>query len=123
MITNEDIEFMKLAREEMLAGREYEVELLKETTGEIDYETGELIRQTQESLFVKGHITEISGKQVQIDGGILTIIGDIKVDINIDVWTPVDFFKYASRTYRVIGKPQKGIGLRNRVEVVGELVH
>lgn len=114
---------MKLAREEILAGREFEVELLKEEAGEIDADTCELLSYVQASIFVKAHVTEISGKQVQVEGGVLTTEGDIKVDINIEDWTPVKFFNYAGRKYRVIGANENGIGQRNRIEVLGELVH
>ncbi|EEO6204659.1 hypothetical protein G5807_002711 [Listeria monocytogenes] len=114
---------MKLAREEILNGREFEVELLKEEAGEIDADTGELLSYVQASIFVKANVTEISGKQVQVEGGVLATEGDIKVDINIEDWTPVKFFNYAGRKFRVIGANEKGIGQRNRIEVLGELVH
>ncbi|EIX7078184.1 hypothetical protein RKK46_002258 [Listeria innocua] len=123
MITNNDIEFMKLAREEILNGREFEVELLKEPVSELDADTGERLTISHESVFVKAHVTEISGKQVQVEGGVLATEGDIKVDINIEDWTPVKFFNYAGRKFRVIGANEKGIGQRNRIEVFGELVH
>ncbi|EAG4520993.1 hypothetical protein ACSJ9F_001935 [Listeria monocytogenes] len=123
MITSNDIEFMKLARTEMLDGRLFEVELLKEPVSELDADTGELLTISHESVFVKAPVTEISGKQVQVEGGALTIEGDIKVDINIEDWTPVKFFNYAERKFRVIGANEKGIGQRNRIEVLGELVH
>ncbi|EAD0633327.1 hypothetical protein NU07_00275 [Listeria monocytogenes] len=123
MITNSDIEFMKLARTEMLDGRLFEVELLKEPVSELDADTGERLTISHESVFVKAPVTEISGKQVQVEGGVLTTEGDIKVDINIEDWTPVKFFNYAERKFRVIGANEKGIGQRNRIEVLGELVH
>ncbi|MBC2037871.1 hypothetical protein [Listeria marthii] len=123
MITNDDIEFMKLARAEILAGREFEVELLKEPVSELDVDTGERLNILHESVFVKAHVTEISGKQIQVEGGVLTTEGDIKVDINIEDWTPVKFFNYAGRKFRVIGANENGIGQRNRIEVLGELIH
>ncbi|MDT0064555.1 hypothetical protein QJV38_07270 [Listeria cossartiae subsp. cayugensis] len=123
MITNDDIEFMKLARAEILAGREFEVELLKEPVSELDVDTGERLNILHESVFVKAHVTEISGKQIQVEGGVLTTEGDIKVDINIDDWTPVKFFNYVGRKFRVIGANETGIGQRNRIEVLGELIH
>ncbi|MBC1996732.1 hypothetical protein HCJ67_00245 [Listeria marthii] len=123
MITNDDIEFMKLARAEILAGREFEVELLNEPVSELDDDTGERLTSLHESVFVKAHVTEISGKQIQVEGGVLTTEGDIKVDINIEDWTPVKFFNYAGRKFRVIGANKNGIGQRNRIEVLGELVH
>ncbi|MCD2225570.1 hypothetical protein LAX75_13185 [Listeria cossartiae] len=123
MITNDDIEFMKLARAGILAGREFEVELLKEPVSELDVDTGERLNILHESVFVKAHVTEISGKQIQVEGGVLTTEGDIKVDINIDDWTPVKFFNYAGRKFRVVGANENGIGQRNRIEVLGELIH
>ncbi|EPD9051501.1 hypothetical protein ACSFMY_002290 [Listeria monocytogenes] len=123
MITSDDIGFMKLARTEMLDGRLFEVELLKEPVSELDADTGERLTILHESVFVKAPVTEISGKQVQVEGGVLTTEGDIKVDVNIEDWTPVKFFNYAGRKFRVIGANEKGIGQRNRIEVLGELVH
>ncbi|HCW3194982.1 hypothetical protein D1X54_00275 [Listeria monocytogenes] len=123
MITSNDIEFMKLARTEMLDGRLFEVELLKEPVSELDADTGERLTILHESVFVKAPVTEISGKQVQVEGGVLTTEGDIKVDINIEDWMPVKFFNYAGRKFRVICANEKGIGQRNRIEVLGELVH
>ncbi|HAM2077737.1 TPA: hypothetical protein U0X07_002643 [Listeria monocytogenes] len=123
MITNDDINFMQSAREEMLAGRKFEVELLIEATNAVDPDTGEPLESQETSKLVSAHVTENAGKQVEINDGILTKSADIKVDISIEDWTPVAFFNYAQKKYRVLGTPQKGIGQRNRVEVLGELVH
>lgn len=123
MITNDDINFMQSAREEMLAGRKFEVELLIEATNSVDPDTGEPLEPQVTSKLVSAHVTENAGKQVEINDGILTKSADIKVDISIEEWTPVTFFNYAQKKYKVIGTPQKGIGQRNRVEVLGELIH
>ncbi|HBZ6456252.1 TPA: hypothetical protein MMD81_002133 [Listeria monocytogenes] len=123
MITNDDINFMQSAREEMLAGRKFEVELLIEATNSVDPDTGEPLEPQTDSKLVNAHVTENAGKQVEINDGILTKSADIKVDISLEDWTPVTFFNYAQKKYKVIGTPQKGIGQRNRVEVLGELVH
>lgn len=123
MITNDDINFMQSAREEMLAGRKFEVELLSEATNAVDPDTGEPLEPQVTSKLVSAHVTENAGKQVEINDGILTKSADIKVDISIEDWTPVTFFNYAQKKYKVVGTHQKGIGQRNRVEVLGELVH
>ncbi|MBC2016978.1 hypothetical protein [Listeria seeligeri] len=123
MITNDDINFMQSAREEMLAGRKFKVELLIEATNSVDPDTGEPLEPQVTSKLVSAHVTENAGKQVEINDGILTKSADIKVDISIEEWTPVTFFNYAQKKYKVIGTPQKGIGQRNRVEVLGELIH
>lgn len=114
---------MQSAREEMLAGRKFEVELLIEATNSVDPDTGEPLEPQTDSKLVNAHVTENAGKQVEINDGILTKSADIKVDISLEDWTPVTFFNYAQKKYKVIGTPQKGIGQRNRVEVLGELVH
>ncbi|MBF2623700.1 hypothetical protein IBB47_02090 [Listeria seeligeri] len=123
MITNDDFNFMQSAREEMLAGRKFEVELLIETPNSVDPDTGEPLDPQTDSKLVSAHVTENAGKQVEINDGNLSKSADIKVDISIEEWTPVTFFNYAQKKYKVIGTPQKGIGQRNRVEVLGELVH
>ncbi|EAC9719930.1 hypothetical protein LL50_05570 [Listeria monocytogenes] len=123
MITNDDIEFMQIAREEMLNGRKFEVELILETSTNTDPDTGESLTLQLETITIAAHVTENPGRQLQIDEGILSTIADIKVDVNIDDWQPASFFTYSNKKYRVIGMPEKGIGQRNRVEVFGELVH
>lgn len=126
MITDADKAFMHQARSEMLAGRTFPVNLLPDEVVSTDPDTGEEVRLPSDPIEVQAHVTESptysSSGGWDISDGLLVYTADIKVDINIDDWVDVTYFEYDSEKYRVIRKPEKGIGKRNRVEVFGELV-
>lgn len=127
MITGADKAFMEQARNEMLAGRTFTVTLLPDEVVSTDPDTGEQVKIPSAPTEVQAHVTESptysSSGGWDISDGLLLYTADIKADINVEDWVDVRYFEYDSEKYRVIRKPKKGIGKRNRVEVFGELIN
>lgn len=128
MLTPEDIEFMKKTRKEIISHREHPVTLFYVLDGETDPVTGEPIGGGHGEIYTNAVVTEIAS-QSQVDrylsNGIEVEKGDIwfSVFINdvIDVYDSLTKVRYADKLYEIISKDKKGIGERNRVEMVGRL--
>ncbi|QYG88348.1 hypothetical protein [Bacillus atrophaeus] len=129
MITPEDIEFMKQARADFVGGRTFDVTLFY--TGEVERDpiTGEPLPQPEpKKRVVPSVVTEISS-QVKIDkylaDGIEIQSGDIWFSIAIelieDIYDSLKSVIYDEKTYEILSVDKKGIGSRNRAEIVGRL--
>ncbi len=127
MITDADKAFMKAARQDMLSGRTFEVVLMPSEIMGYDPDTNEPIPIPQEPKSVQAHVTESAGygavNELELNNGIIQKTYDIKCDIAIEDWIECEQLTYEDNLYKVVGAPKKGIGVRNRIEIYGELVH
>lgn len=128
MLTPEDIEFMKKTRKEIVSHREHPVTLFYALDGEADPITGEPIGGGQGEIYTNAVVTEIAS-QSQVDrylsNGIEVEKGDIWFSVNIDSviaeYPHLNIVNYEGRNYTILARDKKGIGERNRVEMVGRL--
>lgn len=128
MLTQEDIEFMRQTRAEIVENRQSSITLIYEDGGDIDPITEEVIGGGEESKPTVGVVTEISS-QVKIDryleNGIEVEKGDIWFSVALeeiaDIYDSITSVEYDGKSYEVISKDKKGIGQRNRAEFVGRL--
>ncbi|MCR1994550.1 hypothetical protein NSA31_22690 [Bacillus subtilis] len=129
MITPEDIAFMKHARKEVVQGRTHDVVLFYEGEVVRDPITNEPLPQIDPpKRIVPSVVTEISS-QVKIDkylaDGIEVQSGDIWFSIAIelieDIYESLKSVIYDGKTYEILSVDKKGIGARNRAEIVGRL--
>lgn len=127
MLNEHDIEFMRKSRGEILAHRERSIFVIYP---EIDRDpiTGVILGETEQEREVNAVITEISSAVPDrtVEGGITYYEGDIKADISLaiveDVLSRIEKIWYDGNDYEVISADKKGIGARNRVEIVGRLI-
>ena len=142
MLTNEDIEFIKQTRKEVVNNRQYDITIYWEVDGEKDPWTGEPLEPTTDDKVVKSVVTEITainkGANRLIISGIEVEEGDIQFSISIediisipyflrvdnaddkyDIFGDVKNITYDGREYTVLAQSKKGIGERNRVEFLG----
>ncbi len=142
MLTNEDIEFMKQTRKEVVKNRQHDIKIYWEVDGEKDPWTGEPLGPTTDDKVVKSVVTEITainkGANRLIINGIEVEEGDIQFSISIedivsipyfmradfaddeyDIFGDVKNITYDEREYTVLAQSKKGIGERNRVEFLG----
>jgi hypothetical protein len=128
LLTQEDIEFMRQTRSEVVANRQSPITLIYEDGGEADQITGEVSEVTQTKPTF-GVVTEISS-QVKIDryfeNGVEVEKGDIWFSVAIeeltDIYEKITCVTYNGKSYEVVSKDKKGIGERNRAEFVGRLI-
>ena len=126
MLTESDIEFMHASRDEMLTHRERFIDVIyfEETRDPI---TGEIVGKQEQIREVNAVVTEISsGDERTMVGGVIVEQGDIKVDIKIelieDIAKKLTRIKYDGEDYEILASDKKGIGRRNRYEIVGRLI-
>ncbi|MGQ5176922.1 hypothetical protein ACSQ7W_11520 [Bacillus halotolerans] len=129
MVTPEDVTFMKHARKEVIQGRTFDIVLFYEGEVVRDPITNEPLPQKEPpKRIVPSVVTEISS-QVKIDkylaDGIEVQSGDIWFSIAIelieDIYGSLKSVIYDEKTYEILSVDKKGIGARNRAEIVGRL--
>jgi hypothetical protein len=129
MLTIDDIEFMKESRKEMTVSRQSAITLIYQNEGTKDPITGEVTDPIDIPFETLAVVTEISS-QVKIDrylqNGIEVEKGDIWFSVEIEAietfYEKIINVLYDTKKYEVISKDKKGIGKRNRAEVVGRLI-
>jgi hypothetical protein len=129
LLTQEDIEFMRQTRAEVVANRQSPITLIYADGGEIDPITEEVIGGDTKSKPTFGVVTEISS-QVKIDryleNGVEVEKGDVWFSVTIeeltDIYEKITGVTYNGKSYEVVSKDKKGIGERNRAEFVGRLI-
>lgn len=142
MLTDEDIEFIKNTRKEVVNNRQHDITIYWEVDGDTDPWTGEPLDPSTDDKVVKSVVTEITainkGANRLIIGGIEVEEGDIQFSISIediisipyflradstgdeyDLFDDVKNITYDDREYTVLAQSKKGIGERNRVEFLG----
>lgn len=130
MLTENDIDLMNEWRSEMVALRRRPIDLIY-FVKEYDDFTKELIKQIEDSRTVLSVVTELSsstgaGAERFMEGGIKYEQGDIWLSVEIglveDIADKIARIRHDGKDYKIIAMDKKGIGRRNRYEILGRLV-
>ncbi|MBS4195332.1 hypothetical protein [Lederbergia citri] len=130
MLTDADIDFMRNTREEITKKRERLVTLTY-ADGTVDEYTGEIVDGRPIERTVSSVVTELSssssaGAERYMENGIQYEKGDIWLSVAIDfIWDIADKMTHVShdgKDYTILAADKKGIGKRNRYEILGRLV-
>lgn len=129
MVTEGDIEFMRLSQDEIYTLRQQPIIVIyieKET----DDFTGEVIGEKEVPVNTKAVVTEVSIRSKEgeryVSNGIEFEAGDAKFDVKkdeiSDIIDKAARIKYDGKTYEILGDDKKGIGVRNRYEIIGRVI-
>ncbi len=129
MLNESDIDFMRAAQDEIYAYRERLIDVIYFEKVYDDI-TGELIDEKEVRREVEAVVTELSIKKANgarfIENGIEYEQGDMKVDVKIeliaDIADKITKLKYDGKEYEILGDDKKGIGKRNRYEIIGRVI-
>lgn len=130
MITPGDIEFMKQARADAMAGRQRTVVLNSRTMTGVDPYTKQP-KYIDVEHSVMAVVTEISGTsgvaiERKMENGMVVIDGDITFSVPIELLAKAtdDYITatYGGTEYMILAADAKGIGERNRIEFLGRVV-
>src|SRR5690554_2368336 len=126
MLNETDIEFMKQSRDEILSHRTRPVTFIYEQTA---YDSlGTPIGKSTKTETYEAIVTEISSAsganpERTIEGGIVFDEGDIKVGVNIEliehIADDIKRMEHDGKAYMITSMDKKGIGERNRYEIIG----
>ncbi len=126
MISEEDIDFMREAQDEIYALRQRSISVIYLEKVYDDF-TGELLEEIENTFEVQAVITEISIRSKDgsryIENGIEYEQGDLKIDIKLEyieeIYDKLVRAEFDGKKYELIGGDRKGIGKRNRIEFIG----
>lgn len=130
MLTDADIEFMKESRNEIVAKRRRNIDVIYINT-QTDPITGEPIGTEEVSREVLSVVTELSsatgaGADRYMAGGIKYEKGDIWFSVMIDdiedIADKITQARHDGQYYEILAKDKKGIGIRNRYELLGRVI-
>ena len=126
MINAQDIDFMHASLDEIYTNRERNISVIY-VGKKYDPITGVLIGEGEVPREVSAVVTEISsGVERSLEGGVKFEEGDIKVDVKIglieDIAEVIERMEYDGDTYEILSIDKKGIGRRNRYEIVGRVI-
>ena len=126
MLDEADIEFMKQSRNEILTYRTRPVSFIYE---QIEYDSlGTPIGKSTKTETFDAIVTEISSAsganpERTSEGGVVFDEGDIKVDVNIEliehIADDIKRMEHDGKEYVITAMDKKGIGERNRYEIIG----
>lgn len=130
MLTNQDIEFMKESRKEMVGNRQ--TQIIIEYPGEVEYDelSGEVIGGEPLTREVMSVVTEIASASNRffdrvLSNGIVVEQGDLWLSIAYelieDIYVKLDRMYYDGEWYVIMSSDKKGIGTINRVEVLARV--
>lgn len=131
MLTKQDIEWMKGNRKETTANRTTLTTIAYEGAGTKDPWSGEVIPGGRVERDVDAVVTEISsqagtGIERKLLDGIAVEDGDVWLSIDFDLVSNIyDYLtelRYDGDWYTILALDKKGIGERNRIEVLGRLI-
>jgi len=129
VLTDADIELMRETSREIKKKRERPVTVIY-MDGEVDEYTGEIIGDGPVEREVSAVVTEVSsltnsGVERYTEGGIKYEKGDIWLSIDIDLVADIadkmERIKYDGQDHMILAADKKGIGKRNRIEVLGRV--
>ena len=129
MLTQEDVELIYETRHEITAHRQREI-TVSYVTGEKDEFTGEIINEKTVERTVLSVVTEISsmanaGADRVMENGIKYEKGDIWLSIALDLIEDIadiiEQLRHDEKDYVILAMDKKGIGKRNRYEVLARL--
>lgn len=126
MINAQDIDFMHASLDEIYTNRERNISVIY-VGKKYDPITGVPIGEGEVPREVSAVVTEISsGVERSLEGGVKFEEGDIKVDVKIelieDIAEVIERMEYDGDTYEILSIDKKGIGRRNRYEIVGRVI-
>lgn len=129
MLNEADIEFMHDSQDEIYELRRRPINVISFEEQYDDF-TGELVGGREESRSVSAVITEISTRSMNgsryIESGIEFEQGDIEADIKIeaieDISVSMKRLEFDGKQYEILGFDRKGIGRRNRYEIIGRVI-
>lgn len=126
MLTDADITMMYETRAEITAKRTRSVSYNYEVGVEDEF-TGELIDTTEEQRAIMSVVTEITSNPTkELVGGALAQVGDLQISAPIvdieDIIDKVTTIVHEDVRYYLVGYGQKGIGRRNRYEMLARRV-
>ena len=129
LLTEADIEFMRAAQDEIYAYRERLIDVIYFEKVYDDF-TGELIDETAVTREVNAVVTELSNRskdgERHLINGIEYRDGDAKFDVKIeaiaDIIDKLERIEFDSKSYEILGDDKKGIGKRNRYEIIGRVI-
>lgn len=130
MINEADIAWFKENRKEVVAGRQTLITIAYTGAGIVDDITDEVIGGESVERDVMSVVTEISsaastGFERVLIGGIAVEKGDVWLSIAFelvaDIAEIIESLRYDGRWYTVMASDKKGIGARNRIEVLGRV--
>ena len=126
MINAQDIDFMHASLDEIYANRERNVSVIY-VGKQYDPITGVPVGEGEVPREVTAVVTEISsGVERSLEGGVKFEEGDIKVDVKIelieDIAEVIERMEYDGDPYEILSIDKKGIGRRNRYEIVGRVI-
>ena len=127
MLNDYDIEFMRQTRSEIIANRTSKIIVKYSDVTERDPFTGEPVGETEVPRQVDAVVTEIStGVDRDLDGGIEVQTGDLTISISLekiaDIADKITVISYDEKDYEILAVDKKGIGVRNRFEILARLI-
>jgi len=125
MLTDADIAYMREASSEIKRGRQRNI-TVSYKTGVYDDISGELTDEVIVERNVLSVVTEVSsaqgGSDRYTDNGIIYEKGDIQISVEIDLIADIaeliEYVRHDGVTYVIIAIDKKGIGERNRYEMI-----
>ena len=127
MMHETDLTYMKDAQEEIYELRKRPITLFYNTI-ERDPITGTIIGEGPRTRQSSAVVTELSSitPDKTMEGGVVYEEADIKVDIKIedisDILNDITRVSYCEQDYEILSTDRKGIGIRNRAEMLGRAI-
>lgn len=123
MLTEHDIEFIKANRRELIANRTLKIVVKYKDVNERDPFTGEPIGDTEATREVDAVVTEVSaGVDREYIGGVEVLSGDLRISVAIELIADIADKSVAlvhdGKEYEILAYDKKGIGERNRYELL-----
>jgi hypothetical protein len=131
MLNDYDIEFMRQSRSEIVANRTSPIIVKYTDVTERDPFTGEPVGSLEVTRQVDAVVTEISsvistGVDREIIGGIIVQTGDLTISISLEqvanIADKITSIVYDGKNYEILAMDKKGIGVRNRFEILARLI-
>src|SRR5690554_3117743 len=123
MLTEHDIEFIKANRRELIANRTLKIIVKYKDVNECDPFTGEPIGDSEPTREVDAVVTEVSaGEDREYVGGVEVLSGDLRISVAIeliaDIADKLVALVHDGKEYEILAYDKKGIGERNRYELL-----
>lgn len=123
MLTERDIEFIKANRRELIANRTLKIIVKYKDVNERDPFTGEPIGDPESTREVDAVVTEVSaGEDREYVGGVEVLSGDLRISVAIeliaDIADKLVALVHDGKEYEILAYDKKGIGERNRYELL-----
>jgi hypothetical protein len=126
VLTEHDIEFIKANRRELIANRTLKIIVKYKDVNERDPFTGEPIGDPESTREVDAVVTEVSAVSAGVDreyiGGVEVLSGDLRISVAIeliaDIADKLVALVHDGKEYEILAYDKKGIGERNRYELL-----